>query len=69
MSNACFQPARPDVVNALRKRYPNLQGDDGEVIQDCDHNHEVIFYLPQSHMSCRLELDPIRFGHCHPIHA
>jgi hypothetical protein len=68
-NNACMQLAKPDVIAALRKRYPDLQNDDINVFDDGSHQYEVVFYTTKWHMSCRLMLNPIRFRNCHPIHA
>jgi hypothetical protein len=68
-NNACVQPAKPDVIAALRKRYPDLQDGDINVIDDSKHHYEIIFYTARWHMSCRLLLNPVRFKNCRPIHA
>ena len=68
-NNACMQPATPDVVAALRKRYRDLQDNDINVFDDGNHHYEIAFYTTQWHMSCRLVLNPIRFSNCHIVHG
>lgn len=68
-NNACMQPATPDVIAALRKRYPDLQVNDINVFDDGKHIYEVAFYLPSAHMSCRLKFNPIRFSNCRVVHG
>jgi hypothetical protein len=66
---ACIQPATPDIVVALRKRYPDLQDDDITVFDNGKHQYEVRFDTIKFHIACSLLLKPIRFRNCRPVHA
>jgi hypothetical protein len=75
-NNACMSPAGPDVIAALRKRFPDLQ--DGEIIvfdlRQLPARHraspyDVSFYTTKWHMSCKLKLNPIRLGSCGIVHG
>ena len=64
------QPATPDVIAALRNRYPDLQSDDVTVFDDGNHHYDVAFYTRTGwHISCRLTLNPIRISNCRVVHA
>jgi len=71
---ACISEPAPELVAALRKRFPNL--DEKDNIQVFDDRlvggpgHQVTFFLNDgAHMSCRLRLNPIRLNACRVIHA
>jgi hypothetical protein len=74
-NNACMSPAGPDVIAALRKRFPDLQ--DGEITVFDDRQlprrggspYQVTFYTTKWHMACGLRLNPIRLSGCRIIHA
>jgi hypothetical protein len=69
---ACMQPASPEIVAALRKRYPALEESDILVFDtfiDGNHTYDVAFYTSKWHMSCRLRLNPIKFSNCRIVHG
>jgi hypothetical protein len=75
---ACISEPTPELVAALRKRFPNL--DEKDNIQVFDDRqvvggpspYQVTFFLNDkygTHMSCRLWFNPIRLSACRIIHA
>jgi hypothetical protein len=69
-NNACMRTPNPEVLAALRKRFPNLQSeDDVLVFDDGRQRYEVAFYTPKSHMACRFTLKPVRFTKCRVVHG
>jgi hypothetical protein len=70
----CIQKAGPDIVAAVRKRYPDLEGDiqlfdDGDD-RGADRYHLAFFIEDGSHISCRVKrLKPIKLGRCGMVHA
>ena len=68
-SNACFQAAPQNVIDALRRRYPDMRHNEVEMSL-ASKPPEVFFYTPSAHISCRVEVGPpVRLGRCHQIHA
>jgi hypothetical protein len=65
---ACIVQADSDVVAAVRKLYPDLQGDEVQIFTD-SYPHRIAFFTSQWHMSCRLTLKPIKISRCRIIHA
>jgi hypothetical protein len=74
---ACISEPTPELVAALRKRFPNLR-DEKDNIQVFDDRqvaggpspYQVTFFLNDwTHMACRLWLNPIRLKNCRMIHA
>jgi hypothetical protein len=65
---ACIVQADPDVVAAVRKLYPDLQGDEVQMFID-SYPHRIAFFTSQGHMSCRLTLKPIKISRCRIVHA
>jgi hypothetical protein len=72
---ACISEPTPELVAALRKRFPNL--DEKDNIQVFDDRqvaggpspYQVTFFLNDgTHMSCRLWLNSIRLSACRIIH-
>jgi hypothetical protein len=76
-SFACISEPTPEVVAALRKRFPDLDEKDIQVfddrqVVDMPSPYHVAFFLKDkygTHMACRLWLNPIRLRSCRIIHA
>jgi len=74
---ACISEPTPELVAALRKRFPDLDEKDIQVFDDRQlagwpSPYHVAFFLNDkywTHMSCRLWLNPIRLSNCRMIHA
>lgn len=56
--------ATPEVIEALRERFPAVQGDKVNV-----RDSIVDFYTGHWHMACSLMLNPVRLSNCHVVHA
>jgi hypothetical protein len=67
---ACNQPAGPDIVAALRERFPDLQGSAAvfDTFIDGNHDYVVAFGTTSGTMSCRLKLNPIKLDNCRIRH-
>jgi hypothetical protein len=72
----CMRAPNPEVVAALRKRYPDLEDDGIFVLDEGKHNgkqHYIVrFYRSKAAawiMACRLTLNPVRLSKCRPVHA
>jgi hypothetical protein len=63
-STAQTSEATPEVIAALRERFPNVQGDKVNVRGDV-----VDFYTGHWHMTCSLTLNPVKLSKCHVVHA
>lgn len=61
---AQMSKATPEVIAALRERFPDLQRDKINVREGT-----VDFYDAHWHMTCRLTLNPVRLSNCHVVHA
>src|SRR5262249_4862643 len=75
-NNACMSPAGPDVVAALRKRFPDLDENDITVFDDRQlpsrrgrSPYTVAFSTKNWNMACDLWLNPIRLCHFRTRHA
>jgi hypothetical protein len=68
----CAGPAHPDIIAALKKRYPDAVDDQiwaFETLKNGKYHYGVSFSTAKSEMYCRLTLNPIRFSKCGPRHA
>jgi hypothetical protein len=67
----CAGPANPNVIAALKKRYPDA--DEVWAFEEVDKNgkyrYGVAFDTAKWHMACRLTLNPIKFSNCRIRHA
>jgi hypothetical protein len=74
---ACISEAGPDVIAALRKRFPDLDEEGGVQVFDdrqipqrrSRSPYTVAFFTKDWHMACNLWLNPIRLRKCRIIHA
>jgi hypothetical protein len=68
-SNACFQAAPQNVVDALKRRYPDMHSHEVDM-SIASKPPEIFFYAPSAHMSCHVDVGPpVRLGRCHQIRA
>jgi hypothetical protein len=64
----------PEVLAALRKRFPQMTDDKDVVVFDDDHQcynrpcYTVAFSTPQSNMACTLTLNPAKLKDCRTRH-
>jgi len=66
----CAGPASPDVVAALKKRYPSADEIWAfESLEDGKYRYGVAFVTTKCNMYCRLTLNPIKFSNCRIRHA
>ena len=75
-NNACMSEAGPDVVAALRKRFPDLEDFEITVFDERQlpprrggSPYTVAFSTKNWHMACDLWLNPIRLRNCRKRHA
>jgi len=69
----CAGPANPEVIAAVKKRYPKADADAwafDETTKNGKRRYSVTFFNDDgNHISCKLKLKPTRLGRCGIIHA
>jgi hypothetical protein len=66
----CSGPANPEIVAALKKRYPSADEIWAiESLENGKYRYSVAFVTTKSNMQCRLTLNPIKFSNCGRRHA
>lgn len=70
-NNACIRKADPEVIAALRKRFPDLDESTEAigVLFDGAGGWDVIFWTPNAHRACRVTLKPVKLSNCRQVHG
>jgi hypothetical protein len=68
----CAGPANPEIVAALKKRYPSADEIWAfeERLKNGKYRYHVAFFTNKGwHIACQLRLKPIKFSNCRIVHA